>query len=119
MAITAPTAAEFKARFPEFASQDDTYLDVILAEAMSLVGEDWSAADQKNAMLYVSAHMISSASDQVAGGGIKSIAIAGAISIAYRENSQTVNSKSEYARTEYGIQYERILCRNAGGPLVV
>lgn len=119
MAITAPTAAEFKARFPEFASQDDTYLDTILAEATLQVGEDWDTVDQKNGMLYAAAHMISSASDQIAGGGIKSISIAGAIAIAYRDNPLAANSKSELARTEYGIQYQRILKRNAGGPVIV
>jgi hypothetical protein len=58
MAYVAPTAADLKARFPEFTSVSDTLVGLILAEASAQVGETWLERDRKPATLYLAAHML-------------------------------------------------------------
>lgn len=59
MAWTAPTATEFKARFPAFASVDDDVVNVVLAEAGLQVDETWvSEADFKQGINLLTAHIL-------------------------------------------------------------
>ena len=58
MAYTAPTAADLKARFPEFAAVSDTLINLILEEASAQVGETWLERDRKPAPLYLAAHLL-------------------------------------------------------------
>lgn len=53
-----PTAADLKARFPEFASVADATLELILAEAIGQVGDTWLERDRRPAQLYLAAHML-------------------------------------------------------------
>ena len=58
MAYVPPTAADLKARFPEFTDVSDTLVNLILAEASAQVGETWIERDRKPATLYLAAHML-------------------------------------------------------------
>lgn len=56
--VTTPSAAEFKARYPEFTGVGDTLVDLMIAEALSMVDDDWIATDQKPAILAFAAHLL-------------------------------------------------------------
>jgi hypothetical protein len=58
MVYTPPTAADLKARFPEFSAVSDTLIDLLLAEAGAQVGETWVERDRKPATLYLAAHLL-------------------------------------------------------------
>lgn len=59
MAWTAPTASEFKARFPAFAAVDDAVVTEALAEAGLQVDETWvSEADFKLGINLLTAHIL-------------------------------------------------------------
>lgn len=59
MTWTAPTASEFKARFPAFASVDDDVVNTVLAEAALQVDETWvSEADFKLGINLLTAHLL-------------------------------------------------------------
>lgn len=59
MAWTAPTASEFKARFPAFASVSDDVVNTVLAEAALQVDETWvSEADFKQGINLLTAHLL-------------------------------------------------------------
>lgn len=59
MAWTAPTASEFKARFPAFASVSDDVVNTVLAEAVLQVDETWvSEADFKLGINLLTAHLL-------------------------------------------------------------
>lgn len=56
MSFDAPTAAEFKARFPDFASVDDTLVDLFIGESSSAVDASWIEADYQIARMFHAAH---------------------------------------------------------------
>lgn len=58
MAYTLPTAAQFKAFFPEFVAVDDTTIELFLSAATNWVRDDWPEADWKLAILYLAAHLL-------------------------------------------------------------
>lgn len=58
MAYTAPTAAEVKARFPEFAAVADATVTAIIEEAGSYVDQTWIEADYKLAQMLWTAHTL-------------------------------------------------------------
>jgi hypothetical protein len=59
MAWTAPTASEFKARFPAFAAVSDAVVNEVLAEAGLQVDETWvSEADFKLGINLLTAHIL-------------------------------------------------------------
>lgn len=72
MPYTTPTAAEFKARFPEFTVVSDTLIGLVIAESEPQVGEDWIERDRKPALLFLVAHKLSMQGEparSAAGGG--------------------------------------------------
>ena len=58
MAITLPTAADLKARFPEFAPVADGLVGAVIGEAAGSVDETWRGADRSPAILALAAHML-------------------------------------------------------------
>ncbi len=59
MALNKPTPTEFKARYPEFAPVGDPLCQLIIDEAAGYMDEDWTEADQKPAMMALTAHLLS------------------------------------------------------------
>lgn len=134
MAYETVTVDDFTARFPLFADREPDQIAAILAEAASQVDNRWRAADYKPAILYLTAHLLamdaSQEGDEVpigpsgAGQVIASESIGG-MSVSYF-NGQSSNNRSggvavnsDYAMTEYGRRYLRLLRLNFGGPVVV
>jgi hypothetical protein len=60
MAWTPPTVADFKTRFPQFASIPDATVQAILDEAIPQVGETWLERDRTPGVLHLTAHLIAS-----------------------------------------------------------
>lgn len=58
MAVQTPTAADFKARYPEFAAVSDTLIGLQIAEASNFLDEDWRDVDQKPAIMSLVAHLL-------------------------------------------------------------
>jgi hypothetical protein len=58
MPYTAPTAAQFKAKFPTFAAVGDPTIDLAIVEANASVDTSWVEADYQPAILYLAAHTL-------------------------------------------------------------
>lgn len=130
MAYTAPTAADLKARFPEFAAVSDTLINLILEEASAQVGETWLERDRKPATLYLAAHLLTmegepgrSATGQsgAATGPVRrrkvgdvEVEFAGAVSV-----SATGDTRSAYDLSAYGRQFMVLLRKNFPAVAVV
>ena len=124
------TTDDFIARFPIFADAEQTQLDALLLEAQGIVTTTWRAADYKPAILYYMAHMLALDGSQEdgevavgpsgAGQIIASESISG-MSVSYFNSAASRSSKSEsdYATTEYGRRFARLLDLNFYGPLVI
>lgn len=57
--VDVPTAAEFKARYPEFTRVTDALVMLIAAEALPMVDDGWELSDQKPAIMAFTAHLLS------------------------------------------------------------
>lgn len=120
---TEPTAADLKARFPEFASVADATLELILAEAIGQVGETWIERDRRPAQLYLAAHMLTMegepARTQTGAGGAGTGAIAsrsvGDVSVTFGPRGSGVIASGAtlgFSDTTYGQQFLRLLRLN-------
>ena len=58
MAYTLPTAAQFKAFFPEFVAVEDDTVNLFISAAQNWVRDDWPEADWRLAILYLAAHLL-------------------------------------------------------------
>jgi hypothetical protein len=58
MTIATPSAATFKLRYHAFAGLDDALVDLVIAEGVGAVSEDWAAADQQPGILAYAAHLL-------------------------------------------------------------
>lgn len=58
MSVTAPTNAQFKARYPAFASAGDELINGVLGEAVAQVDENWLAQDIAPAIMAYAAHLL-------------------------------------------------------------
>jgi hypothetical protein len=119
MAYTPVTPSAFKARFPEFASKDNDYIQLILTEAELNVDDTWlSQANYNAGIMYLTAHIIAS-SDLAAsgggagsGGGIASESFGG-MSISYDKSaSAAAGSSSKWGGTEYGRRFAELVKAN-------
>lgn len=135
MAYVPPTAADLKARFPEFAPVSDTLVNLILAEAIPQVGETWLERDRFPATLYLAAHMLAmegepmrsiggSGSTDWMNGPIKRDKVGdvetefAGFNLGGGEGASGA-SGSEYALTRYGQMYLSLLRRNFPAVAVV
>lgn len=57
--VDTPSAAEFKARYPEFTGVSDDLVLLIVAEALPMVDDGWELSDQKPALMAFTAHLLS------------------------------------------------------------
>ena len=57
--VDVPSAAEIKARYPEFTGVADATILLMLAEGLPMVDEGWQLADQKPALMAFTAHLLS------------------------------------------------------------
>lgn len=121
MAHTVPTAAEFKARHPAFASVADGTVDAFLAEASRSVSTCWAETDYADAIMYLAAHLIA---EENSGGGVKAASKAGPIKRVKAdtveiEYAASASSDASLGSTVYGRRFLALRARNSPGVLVV
>jgi len=134
MAITPPTAAQFKARYPEFAAVSDTLIDLVLADAAEFVAETWRQADRIPAVMALAAHMLAMEGEpqRSAGGsggastvsGPVQSAKVGDVSVTFKGWSVGGGGSSgpisdSYVQTAYGQRFLTYLRRNFPAVVVV
>lgn len=129
MAYTAPNAADFKARFPEFAAVPDPQITAVLGEVTtSYVDDSWREADYAPAIMYYTAHLLAQ-QGVLAPAGLPGPNTVGPVtsfrlgdaSVGYgsRAGAGSGSSGSSLDATFYGQEYQRLLRANRGGPRVV
>lgn len=57
--VQTPTAADVKARYPEFTGVNDALITSVIAEASPMVDDEWHEPDQKPAIMAFTAHLLS------------------------------------------------------------
>jgi hypothetical protein len=113
MAYVDPTAADFEARFPEFAGQDDA-IAFALEEAKLGVDASWTDdAQRRIATMLLAAHLLSSGETAASGKEIASESI-GPFSVSYfRSEAGWLES------TGYGARYMQLVRLNKPRILVI
>lgn len=120
MPYTVPTAAEFKARLPAFASVDDAVVTVALTEASSRVDTTWLETDYQPAILYLAAHNLTldghgTGTEAQLGAqgllGFQSIS-SGQLSVSRGSGAGQTNA-GDYRSTSYGSRFHQIMKRNS------
>lgn len=130
MAYTEPTAESFKTRYPEFSVVADPLIELLIEEAIELVGDCWLEKDRAKGQTLWIAHTLSmegeparskaiaegSSPSSAQSGPISSMKV-GDVSITYKGRSDSGNSGSgtaanEYSKTPYGAQFYVLLRKN-------
>lgn len=57
--VAVATAADLKARYPEFTPVDNGLVTLVIAEAAPMVDDGWEVSDQKPGILALAAHLLS------------------------------------------------------------
>lgn len=96
------TAATLKARFSEFAPQDDALVAAVIAEAVAEVSASIYGANTDAAVTYLAAHKL---------------ALSPAGAPARLEGAAA--DPSGYARTTYGVEFLALTRKRAGGFYVI
>lgn len=105
MAFTAPTLADFVARFPRFAGvKYEAMITALLVEATASVDDSWIEEDRTPGILYLTAHMLvmETGSSVDRSGTIASESF-GPMSIAYGQSGG--GALSQFEATEYGRRF--------------
>lgn len=133
MVYVVPTAATFKARFPEFAAVSDALIEIVLAEAIDKVGPTWGERDRQPAQLYLTAHLLTLEGEpgrttagaggaQASTGAIKRFTV-GDVTTEFVGVSGGAGGgdtgASYYLSTTYGARYWKLLKLNFAGMAVV
>jgi hypothetical protein len=131
MAYTVPTAANLKARYPEFNSVADALVTAVINEASAQVSTRWLERDYAPAIIHLTAHLLASegepertaeGSSTMATQGAVTREQVGAVSISYAgEGSSQRGSQAvadDRTSTEYGRRFLRLLRVNFAGPMV-
>jgi len=130
MAWTPPTLAEFRDRFPQFASWADGQVQGELSEAVGEVSERWLERDRTPAVLNLTAHRLSALGSGVSGGaggtGTPSGAVLKAREVGdvrsefqYGVGAPGTVVYSDLTTSQYGQRFLELKRRNFAGPLVV
>lgn len=131
MAYVIPTAADFKARFPEFVPLPDGFVESVIAESAAGVTTRWREADYRPAIMLLTAHTLlaEGAVDRAAGktssmttsGPITQKRV-GEVSVSYagagNGSGGSSISADDRSTTEYGRRFLRLQRANFAGPMV-
>lgn len=126
MAFTAPTAADVKARFPEFTAVADATIDAVLAET-GFIDERWIENDRRPAIMYYVAHTLvvsgqgSSASAKLQSVGDFTRIKSGDLEVSRSAGSAANSSSSDgtYFQTNYGKLYLELRDRSFPSVLMI
>ena len=123
MSYDVPTVADFRARFPSFATTSDEEIQIAIDDASDMVDETWLEKDFQKAILFLAAHYLTISSAEVAGaiGDEQTIASEsfGPISVSYAKTETGSGNGSSFATTGYGRRYLELLGLNFPAILVV
>jgi hypothetical protein len=127
MAWTAPTASDFKQRFPAFGAVADPVVTQALAEAARMVDESWVSEDDfKLGRMLLAAHYL--VLDGHGTGAESELGAAGALGFSRMKSGQLElqrsensggNTASEFSVTSYGTRFLALLNRNKPAVMVV
>lgn len=124
MAVDVPTVDDIFTRFPTLEAEEDL-VAAILPEAIAQVDERWRTQDQKIAIMYLVAHMVTVEAN--AGGGADGAGVSvgniaseslGPMSVSYKDSGSAAGSVSDYQSTVYGKQFQALLRKNFPGIIV-
>lgn len=126
MPYTTPTAAQFKAKFPTFASVGDPTIDLAIQEASASVDLTWIEADYQPAILYLAAHIMTidgvviAGSDLGSAGGVINAGLVSEMKVGDVQvnlagaagGSGGAGAATGLRSTGYGMRYLELLRRN-------
>lgn len=124
MAYTVPTAAELKVRYPDFAAVDDEVIEYWITDAQRSVDETWMEGDYAPALMALAAHNMSLAGYGVAAAATSTLPAgvtrfkSGSFEANFTEQQANARASGALSSTRYGLEYQNLLRRNFGGPLV-
>lgn len=129
MAYTQPTAATFKARYPEFMPVSDALVGLVLQEAFDEVGDTWLERDRARAQMLLTAHRLTLEGEPDRTSTGASIAATGVIKRdkvgdvetewAGVSGSGSGSSSSGYGSTTYGQEFAALMSKNFPAVAVV
>ena len=130
MPYTVPTVEQFTTRFPEFASNDEEQIALLLQDSAFLIDCTWREVDYQPAIMYMTAHHLTNANAAADyGGGSMPGSVSaetfGPISVSYGGQSGNSSgsggawSGSPYSTTDYGRRYLRLRDGNFPAIMVV
>jgi hypothetical protein len=130
MPYVQPTAASFKARYPEFTPVSDALIDLVLLEAIDQVGDTWLERDRARAQVLLTAHKLtlegepgrSETGQGAAGTGFIKRDKVGDVETEFATPAAASGSSSSYGGyggTIYGQEFWMLLKMNFPSPLVV
>lgn len=123
--VATATAADVKARYPEFTGVTDELISAVVAEAANMVDDGWEVADQKPAIMALAAHLLamdgwparltSSFSVETAGRELIARRV-GDVSVQYAQGSGASSGSTfltSLGTTTYGKRFAQLLKLNA------
>lgn len=138
MSYIAPTAATFKARYPEFTNVTDALVGLVLDEAISEVSDSWCDTYRAKAQMLLTAHLLSlegepSRSNAIASGNISDLQNAqsgsvssmkvGDVSVTYSGSAATTSGNAGdggfFSKTHYGQRFYELKRANFTTIMVV
>lgn len=133
MAYVTPTAAQMKARFPEFATVSNDLIDMVIQDAEIYVDDSWRDEDRAPAVRFLAAHMLvtqgygsgagAGGAGAAAAGPISSLSVGDAsVSFGTRAGSAVAGIGSADAAlmsTAYGQQFVSLRDANFRGPVLI
>jgi hypothetical protein len=119
-----PLPAHLKQRYPAFSAVDSGSVQYWLTDAERYVDTSWSEGDYAAALMALAAHNMAlaglgttAASIPGVPAGVKSFR-SGSLSVDMTESAANAIATGSFAATRYGQEYQLLLRRNHGGPLV-
>lgn len=125
MAYTVPTDEDLRLRYPAFAAVDEDVIDHWITDAQRIVTTSWIEADYAPAIMAHAAWRLALAGHGTAGGAVGDLAAMGvagfqsaSMSVSFDRGSVTAVARGGYEANRYGVEFQAMLRRNRGGPLL-
>lgn len=117
MPYETPTPAQFRTRFPEFASESDDRINMFISDAMRMVDTSWFEGDYQIAILLLAGHYLATSRPGMDGTGaiIQSESFGGEISKSYAVDKDA----GSFGGTSYGRRFMEMARRNHPTPFVL
>lgn len=126
MAYVAPTVADIKTHFPQFAAVSDAVIQYDIDLTTSVVDESWFETDYTRARELLTAHYLTldgqgtSTDAEMAGQGLSGVTRlkSASLDVSFSASAADTNSGSEYDTTSFGRRFLTLLRKNKGGPRI-